>query len=146
MVLLHSWYGIFCDGQWYQKNSGVDEVIAASAKQGTGVDEVKQWLLGHLPYGPAYYPKVCRIMWPRKNWCPIWGFFVAWGLHFHSKARSQVGYVFFLKLAWLRIQWSVPQAASSYMRQIIEKLRVLHDLSLLSYNAFASFRQKWVWF
>jgi len=43
--------------EWYQKNSGVDEVIAASAKQGTGVDEVKQWLLGHLPYGPAYYPK-----------------------------------------------------------------------------------------
>jgi GTP-binding protein Era len=44
--------------QWYEKNGGVDEVIATSAKQGRGVDDVKSWLLSRLPYGPAYYPKV----------------------------------------------------------------------------------------
>jgi len=43
--------------EWYEKNGGVDEVIATSAKQGRGVDDVKSWLLSRLPYGPAYYPK-----------------------------------------------------------------------------------------
>lgn len=44
--------------QWYEQNGGATEVIAVSAKQGDGVDKVKEWLLGRLPYGPAYYPKV----------------------------------------------------------------------------------------
>jgi len=43
--------------EWYEKNGGATEVMAISAKRGDGVDKVKQWLLGRLPYGPAYYPK-----------------------------------------------------------------------------------------
>lgn len=33
-------------------------MLAVSAKHGSGVDDLKKWLLGRLPYGPAYYPKV----------------------------------------------------------------------------------------
>ncbi|KAG0630214.1 hypothetical protein M758_1G162900 [Ceratodon purpureus] len=43
--------------EWFEQNGGATEVIAVSAKRGDGVDQVKEWLLGRLPYGPAYYPK-----------------------------------------------------------------------------------------
>ncbi|XP_047314844.1 GTPase ERA-like, chloroplastic [Impatiens glandulifera] len=43
--------------QWYEKFTGVDEVIPVSAKYGQGVDDVKDWILSKLPLGPAYYPK-----------------------------------------------------------------------------------------
>ena len=46
--------------QWFEQNGGATEVIAVNAKRGDGVDKVKEWLLGRLPYGPAYYPKVCH--------------------------------------------------------------------------------------
>lgn len=42
----------------------VDEVIPISAKYGQGVDDIKDWILTKLPYGPAYYPKVCTITLP----------------------------------------------------------------------------------
>ncbi|KAL6201052.1 hypothetical protein ACLB2K_024767 [Fragaria x ananassa] len=32
-------------------------VILVSAKHGQGVEDVKQWILSKLPFGPAYYPK-----------------------------------------------------------------------------------------
>lgn len=32
-----------------------------SAKHGQGVEDVKQWILSKLPFGPAYYPKVLRV-------------------------------------------------------------------------------------
>lgn len=44
--------------QWYQKNTDVDDVIPVSAKYGHGVEDVKEWILSKLPFGPAYYPKV----------------------------------------------------------------------------------------
>lgn len=44
--------------QWYEKFTDVDEVIPVSAKYGQGVDDVKDWILSKLPFGPAYYPKV----------------------------------------------------------------------------------------
>ena len=47
--------------QWYEKFTNVDEVIPVSAKHGQGVEDVKQWILSKLPFGPAYYPKVVRI-------------------------------------------------------------------------------------
>ncbi|KAL6220594.1 hypothetical protein ACLB2K_008350 [Fragaria x ananassa] len=43
--------------EWYEKFTNVDEVIPVSAKQGQGVEDVKQWILSKLPFGPAYYPK-----------------------------------------------------------------------------------------
>ncbi|KAL2642636.1 hypothetical protein R1flu_010223 [Riccia fluitans] len=43
--------------EWYKSFGGMDDVIAASAKQGRGVDLVKSWLIERLPKGPAYYPK-----------------------------------------------------------------------------------------
>ncbi|XP_026662576.2 GTPase ERA1, chloroplastic [Phoenix dactylifera] len=43
--------------QWYEKFANVDEVIPVSAKYGQGVDDVKDWILSKLPFGPAYYPK-----------------------------------------------------------------------------------------
>ncbi|CAK9152363.1 unnamed protein product [Ilex paraguariensis] len=43
--------------EWYEKHTGVDEVIPVSAKYGHGVDDVKDWILSKLPHGPAYYPK-----------------------------------------------------------------------------------------
>lgn len=43
--------------EWYEQNGGATEVMAVSAKRGDGVDKVKEWLLGRLPYGPTYYPK-----------------------------------------------------------------------------------------
>ncbi|XP_073108756.1 GTPase ERA-like, chloroplastic isoform X2 [Elaeis guineensis] len=43
--------------QWYEKFTDVDEVIPISAKYGQGVDDVKDWILSKLPFGPAYYPK-----------------------------------------------------------------------------------------
>jgi GTP-binding protein Era len=46
--------------QWYEKFTKVDEVIPVSAKYGHGVEDVKDWILSKLPYGPAYYPKVCQ--------------------------------------------------------------------------------------
>lgn len=48
--------------QWYEKFTGVDEVIPVSAKYGHGVEDVKDWILSKLPAGPAYYPKVCTII------------------------------------------------------------------------------------
>ncbi|KAK6150633.1 hypothetical protein DH2020_015565 [Rehmannia glutinosa] len=44
--------------EWYEKFTDVDEVIPVSAKYGHGVDDIKEWILSKLPYGPAYYPKV----------------------------------------------------------------------------------------
>lgn len=44
--------------QWYEKFTDADEVIPVSAKYGHGVDDVKDWILSKLPFGPAYYPKV----------------------------------------------------------------------------------------
>lgn len=44
--------------QWYEKFTGVDEVIPVSAKFGQGVEDIKEWILSKLPMGPAYYPKV----------------------------------------------------------------------------------------
>jgi len=43
--------------EWYEKSTDVDEVIPVSAKYGHGVDDVKDWILSKLPFGPAYYPK-----------------------------------------------------------------------------------------
>lgn len=43
--------------EWYEKIAEVDEVIPISAKYGQGVDDIKDWILTKLPYGPAYYPK-----------------------------------------------------------------------------------------
>ncbi|XP_031475800.1 GTPase ERA1, chloroplastic [Nymphaea colorata] len=43
--------------EWYQKYTNVDDVIPVSAKYGHGVDDVKDWILSKLPFGPAYYPK-----------------------------------------------------------------------------------------
>ncbi|KAL6576123.1 hypothetical protein OROHE_000594 [Orobanche hederae] len=43
--------------EWYEKFTDVDEVIPVSAKYGDGVDDIKDWILSKLPYGPAYYPK-----------------------------------------------------------------------------------------
>ncbi|KAL6224605.1 hypothetical protein ACLB2K_003460 [Fragaria x ananassa] len=43
--------------EWYEKFTNVDEVIPVSAKHGQGVEDVKQWILSKLPFGPAYYPK-----------------------------------------------------------------------------------------
>lgn len=43
--------------EWYEKFTDVDEVIPVSAKYGHGVDDVKDWILSKLPFGPAYYPK-----------------------------------------------------------------------------------------
>ncbi|MQM04731.1 hypothetical protein Taro_037529 [Colocasia esculenta] len=43
--------------EWYQKFTDVDEVIPVSAKYGQGIDDVKEWILSKLPFGPAYYPK-----------------------------------------------------------------------------------------
>lgn len=48
--------------QWYQKYTNVDDVIPVSAKYGHGVDDVKDWILEKLPFGPAYYPKVCIFL------------------------------------------------------------------------------------
>lgn len=39
----------------------VDDVIPVSAKFGHGVDDVREWILSKLPFGPAYYPKVCTL-------------------------------------------------------------------------------------
>lgn len=43
--------------QWYEQFSGLNEVLAVSAKFGHGVADLKQWLLSKLPLGPPYYPK-----------------------------------------------------------------------------------------
>lgn len=43
--------------EWYEKFTEVDEVIPVSAKYGKGVDDVQDWILSKLPFGPAYYPK-----------------------------------------------------------------------------------------
>ncbi|KAJ0236594.1 GTPase ERA-like [Hirschfeldia incana] len=43
--------------QWYEKFTDVDEVIPVSAKYGHGVEDVKEWILSKLPFGPPYYPK-----------------------------------------------------------------------------------------
>lgn len=55
-----------CNLQWYEQNSGADDVIAVSAKYGQGVGAVRQWMLSKMPLGPAYYPKVgARLTWNR---------------------------------------------------------------------------------
>lgn len=43
--------------EWYEKFTNVDDVIPVSAKYGQGVDDVKDWILSKLPFGPPYYPK-----------------------------------------------------------------------------------------
>ncbi|CAN7078506.1 unnamed protein product [Brassica oleracea var. botrytis] len=43
--------------QWYENFTDVDEVIPVSAKYGHGVEDVKEWILSKLPFGPPYYPK-----------------------------------------------------------------------------------------
>ncbi|XP_010550420.1 PREDICTED: uncharacterized protein LOC104821298 [Tarenaya hassleriana] len=43
--------------EWYEKFTGADEVIPVSAKYGHGVEDVKDWVLSKLPFGPPYYPK-----------------------------------------------------------------------------------------
>uniref|UniRef100_A0A2P2L1H5 GTP-binding protein era n=1 Tax=Rhizophora mucronata TaxID=61149 RepID=A0A2P2L1H5_RHIMU len=43
--------------EWYEKFTDVDEVIPVSAKYGHGVEDVKEWILSKIPFGPAYYPK-----------------------------------------------------------------------------------------
>ncbi|EEF40819.1 GTPase ERA-like, chloroplastic [Ricinus communis] len=43
--------------EWYEKFTDVDEVIPVSAKYGHGVEDIKDWILSKLPFGPAYYPK-----------------------------------------------------------------------------------------
>ncbi|KAJ3704320.1 hypothetical protein LUZ61_008025 [Rhynchospora tenuis] len=43
--------------EWYEKFTDVDDVIPVSAKYGHGVDDVRDWILSKLPFGPAYYPK-----------------------------------------------------------------------------------------
>lgn len=48
--------------QWYEKCTDADEVIPVSAKYGDGVEDVKEWILSKLPYGPAYYPKVSVVV------------------------------------------------------------------------------------
>lgn len=52
--------------QWYQKNTDVDDVIPVSAKYGHGVEDVKEWILSMLPFGPAYYPKVLDLS--KRTW------------------------------------------------------------------------------
>ncbi|KAG6526896.1 hypothetical protein ZIOFF_008983 [Zingiber officinale] len=43
--------------QWYQKFTDVDDVIPVSAKYSQGIEDVKEWIISKLPFGPAYYPK-----------------------------------------------------------------------------------------
>lgn len=43
--------------EWYEKFTDVDDVIPVSAKYGHGVDDIKEWIISKLPFGPAYYPK-----------------------------------------------------------------------------------------
>ncbi|XP_074592858.1 GTPase ERA-like, chloroplastic [Curcuma longa] len=43
--------------EWYQKFTDVDDVIPVSAKYSQGVEDVKEWIISKLPFGPAYYPK-----------------------------------------------------------------------------------------
>ncbi|KAJ8770697.1 hypothetical protein K2173_021344 [Erythroxylum novogranatense] len=43
--------------EWYEKFTEADEVIPVSAKYGHGVEDVKEWILSKLPFGPAYYSK-----------------------------------------------------------------------------------------
>jgi len=59
MVLLCSLLNRCCNSlQWYEKFTDVDEVIPVSAKYGHGIEDVKEWILSKLPFGPPYYPKV----------------------------------------------------------------------------------------
>lgn len=59
MVLLCSLLNTCCNSlQWYEKFTDVDEVIPVSAKYGHGIEDVKEWILSKLPFGPPYYPKV----------------------------------------------------------------------------------------
>eukprot|EP00850_Spirogloea_muscicola_P005543 SM000025S08438 [mRNA] locus=s25:773301:775203:- [translate_table: standard] len=39
------------------EHSGANEVIAISARQGQGMEELKEWVVSKLPLGPALYPK-----------------------------------------------------------------------------------------
>jgi hypothetical protein len=64
------------DGQWYWKHSGANGVIVLSAKQGTGVDEVKQWLLDCLHYMlpttiPRYAAEPCGFIDIHCQWMKI---------------------------------------------------------------------------
>ncbi|XP_042460914.1 GTPase ERA-like, chloroplastic isoform X1 [Zingiber officinale] len=43
--------------EWYQKFTDVDDVIPVSAKYSQGIEDVKEWIISKLPFGPAYYPK-----------------------------------------------------------------------------------------
>eukprot|EP00850_Spirogloea_muscicola_P019960 SM000203S06136 [mRNA] locus=s203:162397:164310:+ [translate_table: standard] len=42
---------------WYREHSGANEVVAISARQGQGMEELKEWVVSKLPLGPALYPK-----------------------------------------------------------------------------------------
>nr|ADE77123.1 unknown [Picea sitchensis] len=43
--------------EWYEKFGGADHILSISAKYGHGVEDVKNWIVSKLPYGPAYYSK-----------------------------------------------------------------------------------------
>lgn len=48
--------GIVVQG-WWRERCNCDRVLAASALEEWGVDEVKRWMLAQLPEGPTLYPK-----------------------------------------------------------------------------------------
>ncbi|GBG61361.1 hypothetical protein CBR_g20394 [Chara braunii] len=43
--------------KWFRENGGIDDVVPISAKTGSGVSLLKDWILDNMPYGPVYYPK-----------------------------------------------------------------------------------------
>lgn len=43
--------------EWYEEFGGADHILPISAKYGHGVEDLKNWIVSKLPYGPAYYPK-----------------------------------------------------------------------------------------
>ena len=43
---------------WLKDNDMIDMVLPTSARDGKGVDDVRNWALSQLPQGPSLYPKV----------------------------------------------------------------------------------------
>ena len=43
---------------WLKDNDMIDMVLPTSARDGEGVDDVRNWALSQLPQGPSLYPKV----------------------------------------------------------------------------------------
>lgn len=43
---------------WLKENDMIDMVLPTSARDGKGVDDVRNWALSQLPHGPSLYPKV----------------------------------------------------------------------------------------